>query len=101
MIRHIVLWKFGTEVTAEQKPAIRQEMKKRLLELKTKVPVLKSISVSFNNEKASSANYDVMLDSEFASIEDLMIYQGHPAHVEVAEYIKSLQLQRAVIDFEQ
>ena len=52
-----------------------------------------------NDSEAPSVNYDIMLDTIFNSMNDLEEYQRHPAHMRVVEYIKSLKLQRAAIDY--
>ena len=41
-----------------------------------------------------------MLISDFDSVEDIAIYQEHPAHLEVAAFIRSVVASRASVDFE-
>ena len=100
MIRHIVLWKLDSEYSGTEKANIMTQLKTMLLDLKPKIHELKSIEVWFNSEKAGAANFDVMLDTSFGNMDDLDKYRIHPDHLKVAEYLKTLKLQRASIDFE-
>ena len=100
MIRHIVLWKLENVYTDNEKANIKTQLKTMLLDLKPKISELKGIEVNFNSEKAGAANFDIMLDTSFNSMEDLDKYRVHPDHLKVAEYLKTLNLQRASIDFE-
>ena len=99
MIRHIVLWKLDESYSTEEKTTIKTELRNKLLGLKNLVPELKEIAVCFNEEKANSTNFDVMLESEFTSLDDLQAYVVHPEHVKVGNYLKTLNVQRAAIDF--
>jgi hypothetical protein len=99
MIKHIVLWKLDELYSESEKIKIRKEFHDKLFSLKNDIPVLVNIEVYMNSEKASATNYDIMLDTVFNTFDDLNTYQVHPAHVKVVEYVKSLRLQRAAIDF--
>jgi hypothetical protein len=76
------------------------EMKSRLLDLKRQIKEIASIDVNINSPMAPENNYDVILQCELRSWADLELYQKHPAHIEVAEYIKNIRDNRAAIDFE-
>jgi len=94
MVKHIVVWKMKEEASAEQKV----EMKARLEALKGVVSELVEIDVGIDGE-----NGTMSLTSEFASNEDLAVYQTHPAHLDVVGFVKPLVAERAVCDsvFEQ
>ena len=47
----------------------------------------------------SSAAYDICLYSEFKDQNDLKIYQEHPEHLKVKDYIVSVVTDRAVVDY--
>jgi hypothetical protein len=100
MIRHIVLWKLDSSYSTEEKNDIKKQLEVKLTHLLSIIDQLSYLEVSFNSEKATDSNYDIMLDSAFESMEDLKIYQEHPEHVKVGAYIKSLKAQRAAIDYE-
>ncbi|MEN7972976.1 MAG: Dabb family protein, partial [Verrucomicrobiota bacterium] len=92
MIKHIVMWKFKDEVAEADK----LEMKRQLEALKGVVPTLVDIEVGmdFSNKEASQ---DMVLYSEFQSMEDLQAYAGHPEHLKVVEFVKPLVCERAVV----
>ena len=77
MIRHIVMWKFreGTE----------REQEQFLTGLKRCV---------------GKDNYDAVLVSEFASMEDLQIYKDDPRHKAVSALCKSIRVDRVAADYE-
>lgn len=95
MITHIVLWK----LREENKERHALEMKKQLLALKGKIKELIDIQVMFNMEGTDVSNFDVMLHTTFASLEDLVIYAAHPEHQKVVSYIKEVVIQRIAIDY--
>lgn len=90
MIKHIVIWPMKEEVTAEQKV----EMKNRLEALKGVVAELVDIEVGIDEGNGTMSLY-----SEFASNEDLAVYQAHPAHQDVVGFVKPLVAGRAVCDY--
>ena len=92
MIRHIVMWKFkpGTE---EQ----MQEFITRLRGLQGVIPQLLKSEVAVN---VLPGNYDAVLVSEFASLEDLETYKKDPRHVEVSKLCKSIRKDRVAVDYE-
>jgi hypothetical protein len=98
MVRHVVMWKIKAtdERTKEENLA---EMKKRILALKGEVEVLKEIAVGINYNRSDMA-YDIVLESEFDSKEDLNAYQVHPKHVEVAGFVRLVSTDRVVVDYE-
>jgi len=62
--------------------------------------VIRDLTVHFNAISAPQDNYEVILESEFASWADLETYQKHPSHRAVAEYVKNIRQSRAAIDYE-
>ena len=60
-----------------------------LLSMKGKIEVLLDIQAEVNI-RSSQSNYDIILITKFASIEDLDKYLAHPAHLEVAKFIGSV-----------
>ena len=95
MIKHIVMWKFKDE-TAE---ADKLEMKRQLEALKGVVPSLIDIEIGLD-VVGSDASKDMVLYSEFASLEDLKAYATHPEHLKVVEFVKPLVCERAVVAYE-
>ncbi len=95
MIKHIVMWKFKEEVLMADK----LEMKRQLELLKGEVPTLLNIEIGLDVSKGPFS-MDMVLHSEFKSIQDLKAYASHPAHLKVVEFVKPLVCERAVIDCE-
>ncbi|MFF5625479.1 Dabb family protein [Microbacterium sp. NPDC012755] len=97
-IRHVVSWKLAAEdgaARAEQ----AAEVARRLNALDGVVPQLRSISAGANVAFAD-VNWDVTLVADFDSVEAIEQYQVHPAHEEVAVYIRSVVSSRVAVDFE-
>ena len=95
MIKHIVMWKFKDEVAETDK----LEMKRQLEALKGVVPSLIDIEIG-QDVVGKDASKDMVLYSEFASLEDLSAYANHPEHLKVVEFVKPLVCERAVVDYE-
>ena len=95
MIKHIVMWKFKDGVAKADK----LEMKRQLEALKGVVPSLVDIEVGLNLAAGDAAK-DMVLYSEFQTLEDLNAYAGHSEHLKVVEFVKPLVCERAVVDYE-
>lgn len=87
----------------EQNPEIRmqhaQELKAAIEGLLGRVPELKSMEVGLNLSTKPSA-YDLVLTSEFESLESLDAYRIHPEHQKVLELLYKVMDQTAVVDYE-
>lgn len=100
MIKHIVLWTIRDTGNPRSKLEAMAELKFKLLALKEEIREVKSLEVHFNSISAPGDNFEVVLECEFDSWADLEAYQKHPAHVEVAEYVRNIRQNRASIDYE-
>ena len=97
MVKHIILWKLKSELSAEEKNAAKAEAKRRLEALNGKIDGLLSLKVEI--EGLASSNADMMLDSEVTTAESLDGYQVHPLHVEAAGFVRSVVETRLCLDF--
>mgnify|MGYP001572596988 FL=1 len=97
-IRHVVTWKLAAE-DAEVRAEQAAEVARRLNALDGVVPQLLSISAGANVAYPDT-NWDVTLVADFASVAAIDEYQVHPAHEEVAGYIRSVVASRVAVDFE-
>ncbi|VGO20766.1 Dabb family protein [Pontiella sulfatireligans] len=95
MIKHIVMWKFKDDAAEADK----LEMKRQLEALKGVTPTLIDIEVGLD-VLGSDQSKDIVLYSEFASMEDLTAYATHPAHLKVGELVKTLVCERMCVDYE-
>ncbi|OOZ39212.1 hypothetical protein BOW53_12580 [Solemya pervernicosa gill symbiont] len=98
MIRHIVMWGLkgdGTEGSPEQSA---REMKRQLEQLPGRIPEILELKVGIADPDSES-NVDIVLETSFDDWAALERYQEHPAHQEVAEYVKKVRVSRHVIDY--
>ena len=97
MVKHIILWKLKESLNEEEKTAARAEAKRRLEALNGKIDGM--ISLKVVTDRLPSSNADMMLDSEFETVEALAGYQTNPLHVEAATYVRSVVEARLSLDF--
>lgn len=97
MIRHIVFWNLKEEADGRSKLENAKIMKDKLEALVGKVDGLRKAEVGFN---FTDGGYDLCLYSECDSKEALAVYQNHPEHVKVKEFVHKVILNRAVCDSE-
>ncbi len=98
MIKHIVMWQLKEVAECGDRLQNARKMKHDLEALKTKIPQIRHIEVGLNSIP-SDASYDVALYSEFDSMNDLEIYQKHPEHLKVAEFVAKVRERRVVVDY--
>ena len=92
MIRHIVMWKFRPGTEAEQ-----NRFFEGLRGLQGVIPQLLRCEVAVNVGKG---NYDAVLVSDFASLQDLETYKNDPRHKVVSALCKSIREDRVAVDYE-
>lgn len=73
--------------------------KNMLIKLQGVVPTLISSTVNINTG-TNTTNYDLVLEADYNSYEDLQKYIVHPAHKAVGEFMKKVRLDRACVDYE-
>ena len=98
-IRHIVMWKLVATDPAGRAEATA-EIRRSLESLPEKLTGLVFSLKIFANVVNIETNWDVVLDSEFATLEDLEAYRAHPLHVEMANHVKPLIALRSAIDID-
>ena len=96
MIKHVVMWKFKDGVVEADK----LEMKRQLDALKGLVPTLVDISVGMDFSR-KDRSWDMVLYSEFESLEGLEAYAVHPEHLKVVEFVKRVVSEGAAVDYEE
>ncbi|MFA9391852.1 MAG: Dabb family protein [Prolixibacteraceae bacterium] len=99
MIKHIVLFKLKEFNNDEEKQVALNHLANQLLELRSLIPELKFIEVG-KNYQLNAASFDLCLISHFETIDDLNVYQSHPEHLKVGDYVKTISTERAAVDFE-
>lgn len=96
-IRHIVLWKLAAD-DADTRALHAEQMEERLMALPGQIDEIEHFEVG-RNVAYPQTNWDIVLVSEFADVEALERYQVHPAHQDVAVFVRSVVAERAGIDF--
>ena len=87
---------FATEVEKQENIA---KVQSALEGLPADIEVIRSFHVGLNVVNSHSA-FDLVLVSEFDSVQHLEEYRVHPAHVEVVKLIRQLTSNRAAVDYE-
>lgn len=95
-IRHIVLWKLAAE-DADTRALHAEQVSERLMGLVGVVDEIQSMQVG-PNVAYPARNWDIALVADFADIDALERYQVHPAHEEVAAFVRSVVADRATVD---
>lgn len=99
MVRHVVMWRVREGALGMERAALLAEFKRRLETLPALVPSIRGFEVGVNALPAETAS-DLALVSSFEDWEGLQAYLDHPAHREVAAFIKQVVSDRRVADFE-
>ena len=94
MVKHIVFFKLP-----DNSEANKQAVKDRIMSMQGKLDFVKHLEVGLNFSPEERA-FDVALISDFETKEDLQTYATHPIHVEVVNFIKSLNAVSKVADYE-
>ena len=94
MVKHVVMWRLH-----ENNSQNRSVMKVLLHSLADRIDGLESLETGDNFSPVEPA-YDLVLITTHTSKEALEVYRRHPEHVAVAERIKEMTRERAVVDFE-
>ncbi len=98
MIKHLVMWKLKNNAEGAGKEENARRIRTEIESLKNKIPQIKRIEVGLNCIPSDAA-YDLALYSEFANEKDLDLYQKHPEHVKIAEFIAKVRESRVVVDY--
>lgn len=96
MVKHIVTFKL--KGSPSERLELAQRFRDALVELPSKIDVLKSIEVGLNQNPAET--YDVVLTAVVSTLDEVGIYAKHPAHVAAAGIIGGHVEVRACVDYE-
>ena len=98
MIKHIVMWKLKNDGGSEIKAFNESKLVMGLHNLKKEIVQIKALKTGINIYPENE--FDVVLEMEFDNLEDLVIYQKHPEHQKVVEYLKTIRDLKASVDYE-
>lgn len=95
MIKHICM--FTLKEDNREKNIIEFfERAEKLRELE----IIKQFNIVRNVERTPVSNYDVALIFDFDTVETLEEYQKSQQHMEFGEFVSSIRIDRACIDYE-
>lgn len=95
MVKHVVTFRF--DGTPDQRLEVSRKFRDALLKLPEQIEQLKSIEVGINENP--SETWDLVLTATALSLEDVMVYSAHPAHVEAVKIIAPYKAARACVDY--
>ena len=99
MVRHVVMWKFKPEAEGKLKTENMEWVREHLYALLPIIPEIKRMEVGFDLT-GSEMSMDLMLLTEFDSVETMKIYANHPEHLKVSSYVRKVIESRVVLDCE-
>ena len=98
MVKHIVMFKLKETLSAEEKLDVMNRFKAAIEALPAPIDVIRKVFVGLNINGAET--WDICLESEFDTLEDVKAYAVHPDHVAAAGILKDAKLDRACVDYE-
>jgi hypothetical protein len=96
MVKHIVFWNIKEDLDIE---GVFEEMKLRVEAMNGEIPGLLKVELG-RDFTGSDITFDVALYSELENKEALSVYQDHPMHLHVKEFIGAVTSARAVVDYD-
>ena len=97
MIRHIVMWNLKGD-TQEEKVQNIQRLSQSFESLRGRIPGLIHLEIGVDQSRIDYA-CDVVLYSEFESVQALTNYATHPEHQRVKEEVAGLRIARHQVDY--
>ncbi|NJM15842.1 MAG: Dabb family protein [Bacteroidales bacterium] len=98
MIRHIVMFKLKGQFSDSEKAKNAGLLKEKLDALTGKIKEIVFFESGINFFESPAA-YDLVLVSDFNSVEDLHAYRVHPEHVKILEFVNQVVEDKVVVDF--
>lgn len=99
MIRHVCMFKFKEEAQGRSKAENVAITKNMLDLLPEKIEYILSSQTYVGDSCQKSDNYDLILISDFDSLETLEKYKIHPDHVAVGDFMRPVRISRTCIDY--
>ena len=98
MVKHIVMFKLKETLSKEEKLDVMNRFKAAIEALPASISVIRKVFVGLNINEAEQ--WDICLESEFDTLDDVKAYAVHPAHVAAAGILKDAKQDRACVDYE-
>lgn len=98
MIRHIVMWKIKDFAEGNDKETNITLAKEKLGAVAKKLPQVKFFEFG-RCIKSGEMFFDVALNMEFETAEDLELYLNDPDHKALSAFVSRIRSDRAVVDY--
>ena len=98
MVKHIVMFQLKETLSKEEKLDVMNRFKAAIEALPAKIDVIRKVFVGLNINEAEM--WDICLESEFDTLDDVKFYAVHPDHVAAAGILKDAKKDRACVDYE-
>ena len=99
MIRHVVMWKFQNEAEGKSKAENMEWVREHLYALLPIIPEIKRMEIGMDIS-GTEMSMDLMLLTEFDSVDTMKHYATHPEHLKVSAYVRKVIETRVVLDCE-
>jgi phenylalanyl-tRNA synthetase alpha subunit len=100
MLHHIVMWKLKDFAEGNNKIENALLIKNKFEKLMSVIKEIKKIEVGINMSFSQYSNFDIVLDTWFENYDQMEIYQKHPMHIEISDWIGKIRETRAAVDYE-
>ena len=98
MVKHIVLFRLKDSLTGDEKLDVMNRFKAAIEALPARIDVIRKVFVGLNINEAEQ--WDICLESEFDTLDDVKLYAAHPDHLAAAAILKDAKDGRACVDYE-
>jgi hypothetical protein len=98
MYKHLVLWRLKAD--SPNKPALAQEIKRRLDSLPAAIKEIRQYEVGINIGAYGASFFDVGLISAFDDQAAFLRYIQYPEHDAVVAFISANTADEQIVDFE-
>ncbi|UUZ76955.1 Dabb family protein [Polaromonas sp. P1(28)-13] len=98
MIKHIVMWNVRGN-SAEEKQEALEQIRQCFEGLRGRIPGLLHLEVGIDTSRISYA-CDIVLYTEFSSVDALEAYGVHPEHERVKTVLIGLRTERHQVDYQ-
>ena len=98
MVKHVVMWKFKDSAEGRSKRENMEWVREHLYALRGLIPEIKNMEIGLDVLK-TDASMDLVLLTEFDSLNDLSVYANNKDHLKVAEVVRAVTEKRVVIDY--
>lgn len=99
MIRHVVMWKMKEAAEGKTKAENMEWIREHLYALLPLIPEIRRMEIGFD-VSGTDMSMDLMLLTEFDSLDTLHTYAVHPEHLKVTSYVCKVIETRVVLDCE-